>query len=162
LSRAAGLSRQLGELNALDRAAVAYARPDAVVHLLTAIPARHAELFERFLAAASGGNLAELEKLLADDVVAYNDGGGRVRAAPQPIAGLAKVLRFLAGLLDRFPLGELRVVEANGHPAALLTLGGQRQLAALGVRDGRIQEIYAVLNPDKLTYAESRLANGSR
>jgi RNA polymerase sigma-70 factor (ECF subfamily) len=132
------------------------------VHLLTAIPARHAELFERFLAAASGGNLAELEKLLADDVVAYNDGGGRVRAAPQPIAGLAKVLRFLAGLLDRFPLGELRVVEANGHPAALLTLGGQRQLVALGVRDGRIQEIYAVLNPDKLTYAESRLANGSR
>jgi RNA polymerase sigma-70 factor (ECF subfamily) len=121
-------------------------------------PAQHAELFERFLAAAAEGNLADLEKLLAQDVVAYNDGGGKVRAAPHPVAGLSKVLRFVAGLLDRFPLGELRLVEANGHPAALLSMGGQRQLVAIGVRDGRIHEIYAVLNPDKLGYAERQLA----
>lgn len=117
--------------------------------------ASHTALFERFLAATAGGDLTALEQLLADDVVAYNDGGGRVRAALQPITGHDDVLRFITGLLDRYTIdGPIQLVEANGHPAVIMSMGGQRQLVAIGTRHGRITEIFAVLNPDKLTYAD--------
>jgi hypothetical protein len=50
------------------------------------------------------------------------------------------------------PTGEARLVDANGRPALLTTIDGGEQLVALDVRDGRIHGIFAVLNPDMLTY----------
>jgi RNA polymerase sigma-70 factor (ECF subfamily) len=56
------------------------------------------------------------------------------------------------GLLGRFSLeAGVRTVEANGGPAAVFSLGGQPQLMAIEVRDGKIAAIFGVLNPDKLT-----------
>ncbi|GAA4574993.1 RNA polymerase sigma-70 factor [Planotetraspora kaengkrachanensis] len=114
--------------------------------------ADHEELLGRFLAAAQSGDLATLTDLLAEDVVAYNDGGGKVRAALRPIIGRAKVVAFVAGLLSRYPVEETRSVEANGEPAIWTVVGGQRQLVTVDVRGGRIHAIYAVLNPDKLSH----------
>ncbi|HEY3506580.1 MAG TPA: RNA polymerase sigma-70 factor [Actinocatenispora sp.] len=111
---------------------------------------RHGELLGRFLDAARGGDLAALTELLAEDVVAYNDGGGRVRAALRPIVGRDAVLAFVAGLVSRYEIADIRVTEANGGPAAWTVMGGREQLVTLGVRDGRIHAIYGVLNPDKL------------
>ncbi len=112
----------------------------------------HAELLERFLAAAGSGDLAALSELLSEDVIAYNDGGGKVRAALRPIVGRPKVLAFVAGLLTRYPGGVAHVGEVNGEPAAWTSIGGGEQLVTLGVRGGRIQAIFVVLNPDKLTH----------
>lgn len=121
-------------------------------------PAGHTALFERFLAATAGGDLAALQQLLAEDVVAYNDGGGKVRAALHPIIGSRLVLRFIAGLLDRYTIdGSPIRVEANGHPAVIMSMGSHRQLVAITAEQGRISEIFAVLNPEKLTYAERQL-----
>jgi RNA polymerase sigma-70 factor (ECF subfamily) len=114
--------------------------------------ADHAQLLERFLDAARSGDLVTLTDLLAEDVTAWNDGGGKVRAALRPIEGRDDVLAFLRGLLSRYPLDDVRVIEANGGPAAVTAMGGRRQIVALDVRDdGRIHGIFAVLNPDKLT-----------
>ena len=123
--------------------------------------ARHAYLFDRLVAATQSGDLAALEKVLADDVVAYSDGGGKTRAAPQPIRGAEKVLRFMAGILTRLdgPL-QLQIVEFNGHPGAVLSAGDLIQVVGISVRDGQISEIYSVLNPDKLRYAQAQLAGG--
>jgi RNA polymerase sigma-70 factor, ECF subfamily len=122
--------------------------------------ARHAQLFELFLTATSTGDLAGLKALLAEDVVAYNDGGGKARAALQPIAGRPNVLRFIEGLLRRYPIGaHVRIVEANGYPAALMQMGDQEQLFTIALRDGQISEIYGVLNPDKLRYTHRQLAD---
>ena len=115
----------------------------------------HAKLLERFLAAAATGDLAALSNLLSDDVVAYNDGGGRVRAALRPIFGREKVLAFVAGLVSRYPGGVAQVGEANGEPVAWTSLGGGEQLVTLGVRGGRIHAIFVVLNPAKLTHARA-------
>src|ERR687897_2990174 len=41
----------------------------------------HDTLFERFLAALEDGDLDRVRNVLADDVVAYSDGGGKARAA---------------------------------------------------------------------------------
>ncbi|MGW4798458.1 RNA polymerase sigma-70 factor [Nonomuraea sp. NPDC004297] len=110
----------------------------------------HAELLATFMRAAGNGDLAALTDLLHEDVVAYNDGGGRVRAALRPILGRGKVVSFLSGLLSRFGYTDGRLVEANGLPALATRVGEHWQLVLIDVRDGRISEIYAVLNPDKL------------
>ena len=61
-----------------------------------------AELLERLLWAAGEGKLQELEEMLADDVVSYNDGGGRARAALVPVVGRKKIMAFMGGLRRRF------------------------------------------------------------
>ncbi len=115
-------------------------------------PAQHRALLERFLHAARSGDLVALGELLSEDVVAYNDGGGKVRAALRPVTGRAKVLHFVAGLMSRYPIGAAGLVTANGEPAIWTVLGEQRQLITVDLRDGRIHAIYAVLNPDKLRH----------
>jgi RNA polymerase sigma-70 factor (ECF subfamily) len=112
--------------------------------------ADHAALLTRFLDAATNGDIAALTTLLSDDVVAWNDGGGKVRAALRPVSGRRNVLAFMAGLVSRYGIDAARVVEANGEPALWLSVAGQEQFVALDVRAGLIHGIFAVLNPDKL------------
>ena len=57
-------------------------------------------------------------------MIAWNDGGGRVRAAPRPVEGRVRVLRCVTGLLGKYALSEVRLLEVNGAPAAWLTMGG--------------------------------------
>ena len=116
----------------------------------------HAELLTRFLDAASTGDLGALTQLLTDDVTAWNDGGGRVRAALRPITGRVKVLAFIAGLVSRYPIRAVEMVDANGEPAIRVSLDGQDQLITIGLRAGLICEIFAVMNPDKLTHLGPR------
>jgi RNA polymerase sigma-70 factor (ECF subfamily) len=119
---------------------------------------RHAELLERLLWAAGEGELSDLEELLAEDVVSYNDGGGKTRAAPVPVVGRMKIMAFLRGLRRRFgPTSYSRVIEVNGQPAVQFSLGDQDAVAALEVRDGKIVSILTVLNPDKLSYLYRQL-----
>lgn len=114
--------------------------------------AQRQELLSRFLDAARSGDLTALTQLLSDDVVAWTDGGGKVRAALRPIQGREKVLAFIEALLSRNPMGEAHPVETNGEPALWLRMGGQAQWFGIDVRHGRIQSLFSVLNPDKLAH----------
>ncbi|MEQ4718158.1 RNA polymerase sigma-70 factor [Nonomuraea sp. B19D2] len=111
----------------------------------------HTRLLTKFMDAASGGDLAALTELLHDDVVAYTDGGGKVRAALRPILGRRKVAAFVLGLRNKYGSPETQVLDVNGHPAIWTRVSGYRQLVAFDIRDGRIKEIYSMVNPDKLT-----------
>ncbi|MER6513244.1 RNA polymerase sigma-70 factor [Nonomuraea sp. NPDC001636] len=111
----------------------------------------HTRLLTKFMEAAAGGDLDALTELLHEDVVMWNDGGGKVRAALRPILGRRKVSGFIGGLLARYDFSRARLVEANGRPALWTHVAGSDQFIALDVRDGRIQGLYGVLNPDKLT-----------
>ncbi|MGW0118140.1 RNA polymerase sigma-70 factor [Streptomyces sp. NPDC003327] len=121
---------------------------------------RREALVESFVTAAREGDLAGLEQLLAEDVVWWSDGGGKVTSALRPLLGRDKVLRFLAGIGDRLPPGsELGVAEANGAPALVAHVGGRLYgVATFGLRDGVIAEVWIVLNPDKLDYAARQFA----
>lgn len=117
---------------------------------------RQRELVLRFFAAALDGDLAGLERLLTEDVVAWADGGGTVSAARRPILGRDKVARYLVGLATH-PLAagiEVTVAEANAAPALLIRDGG-RLLAIIAPRlaDGRVAAVHTVANPDKLAFA---------
>jgi RNA polymerase sigma-70 factor, ECF subfamily len=112
----------------------------------------HAELLTQFLAAARGGDLTALAQLLTKDVTAWNDGGGRVRAALRPISGRDKVIAFVMGLAGRYSIQGGRILEVNGEMALWIEVDGGSQLVTAGTRDGRIHAIYAILNPDKLKH----------
>ena len=110
----------------------------------------HTRLLRRFVAAASGGDLDALKDLFHEDVVAWNDGGGKVRAALRPILGRHKVVAFLGGLLSRYDYSGARMLDVNGQAAVWTRFGESDQLTMIEIRDGRIHGIYSVLNPDKL------------
>ncbi|WP_333769995.1 RNA polymerase sigma-70 factor [Streptomyces sp. IBSBF 2435] len=116
----------------------------------------HSRLLTRFLDAARGGDLDALTGMLSEDVVAWNDGGGRARAALRPVTGRDHVIAFVLGLVSRYPFGETRLTEANGRPALLLAVDGHEQVTLLDIRDGVIHAVFAVLNPDKLTRLPDR------
>jgi RNA polymerase sigma-70 factor (ECF subfamily) len=117
---------------------------------------RRDELARAFLAAVRGGGLEDLERLLADDVVFYGDGGGKAPAILKPMHGAAAVARFILGLVRRGgPAGvRLELTHANGHPAAL-TIGPSGELLgvlAIDVADGQIVGLLNQINPDKLAH----------
>lgn len=115
-------------------------------------PAECRDLTERFLAAASGGDLEALLSLLAPDVRLVGDSGGKSKAPLRVLESADKVGRFLYAVAQQ-PIREmeLRFVELNGSPALLvLSAGKPDSVFQLEVLDGRIQCVYVVRNPDKL------------
>lgn len=110
-------------------------------------------LFRTFLDAAQGGDATKLEKLLAADAVSYTDGGGVVhRTARRPICGRGTLIRFLVGVSTWFwDDVAIDIVEANGHDSALLHREGRPfALLTVSARAGSVQEIFWVMNPEKL------------
>lgn len=77
---------------------------------------------EELLRAVLDEERAAVEVLLADDVVAWSDGGWEPGAVRRPILGAAKVGRFLTGLRARAPEDTNgTVVEVNGDAAVVGT-----------------------------------------
>jgi RNA polymerase sigma-70 factor (TIGR02957 family) len=124
---------------------------------------RWRELVERFLAAARDGDLPGLERLLAADVTAWADGGGKVVAARRPVLGRARVARYLAGI-TRFGAGlQISVAEVNGAPAVLGTRAGTLAgVLVLEVSGDQITAVRLMSNPDKLGFASRQVARLSR
>ncbi|MGQ0838696.1 RNA polymerase sigma-70 factor [Actinokineospora sp.] len=117
-------------------------------------------LFERFLAAAQEGDVAGLERLLADDVVSWADGGGKVGAARRPVLGANRVARYLIGSLDKFGAAtEVTFAEVNGDTALLGWVDGTLSgLLAPQISDGRVVALRLLANPDKLTFLAGQLS----
>lgn len=120
-------------------------------------PARRRDLTERFLAAAAGGDLEGLMKLLAPDVRLVGDSGGKSRAPLRVLKSADKVGRFLVGVTRKgFPDPSARLLELNGGPAVLVLTGGRPDTVfQLDVSDGRIQTVYIIRNPDKVRPLEA-------
>lgn len=119
-----------------------------------ASPEQRDRLASQFIAAVSGGDMAGLERLLAEDVVFFGDGGGRAPAIQKPMVGGTAVARFLLGLMragERFGV-LLEHTVANGQPA-LVTRAADGVLLGvmtIDVEDDRIVRLHNVINPDKL------------
>jgi RNA polymerase sigma-70 factor (ECF subfamily) len=112
------------------------------------------ELAARFFAAFSEGNLDGLVDLLADDVVAYGDGGGKAPQWSTPILGVQRVARLFVTMsreLHQHRVG-IELQQVNGQPGAILRTpdGMLVNIFSLDIADGRVQAIRSVINPDKL------------
>nr|WP_269084805.1 RNA polymerase sigma-70 factor [Streptacidiphilus anmyonensis] len=110
---------------------------------------------EEFLAACVGGDLNRMMELLAPEVTAWSDGGGKIRAALRPLHGADKVARWILGVL-RQPIPDLAVhqVDVNGRFGLLFTSAGVADDVVTVELDetGAIAEIRLVRNPDKLRH----------
>ena len=111
------------------------------------------QVIGRFFSAMSTGDVQALMDVLAPDVVALSDGGGRVAAALRPVTGADPVARFMVGLFAKLA-GSVELVPAaiNGMTGALLRIDGMLDsVGTIEIRDGLIAAIYIIRNPDKLT-----------
>lgn len=111
------------------------------------------ELARRFFEAVLAGDTQGLVGMLADDVVAYGDGGGKAPAFPKPVYGPERVARLFLRA-RRLTVSSVHRVEVNGQPGAMLLDDEDRPLVviSLDIVDGVIQTVRAVANPDKLQH----------
>ena len=115
-------------------------------------------VMDRFVAAASTGDIQGLMDVLAPEVVLLTDGGGVKKAALRPIEGREKVLRFLAAVAGQ-GADSVDVVTVNGAPALRLWLDGAVEaVASMLVVDGAVTALYLVRNPEKLGALDKEMA----
>lgn len=163
----------LREVFAFDFPAIASAvgRSEAACHQLAVRARRHMgagrarfeadrkdrdELAGRFFDAFREGDVDALTELLAADVQMIGDSGGKAPRFQPVISGAERV----AGVLAVFvPLvirgaGVVEPRQVNGQPGAILRDREGQVLSTwtLDVRDGRLQTIHTVNNPDKLRH----------
>ncbi|MFN0247727.1 MAG: sigma-70 family RNA polymerase sigma factor [Kofleriaceae bacterium] len=121
-------------------------------------PNRDAEarLMGAFAVAASTGDVKVLASILAKDAVLYSDGGGKRRAALNPIYGADRITRFLEGVARK---GERPTVAAayqpariNGLPGLVIHGDAGPETIAFETDGEQIIAIYIVRNPDKLKH----------
>ncbi|GAA4054406.1 sigma factor-like helix-turn-helix DNA-binding protein [Actinomadura miaoliensis] len=111
-----------------------------------------ARITERFMTAATTGDLAGLLSLLAPDVVWTADSGGKTTAARRPVVGAEKVAAVLLSMFRQGRLGDLRIQTANCNNMPAMILSGERLegVFLIEIVEERITGFYAIRNPDKL------------
>jgi RNA polymerase sigma-70 factor (ECF subfamily) len=112
---------------------------------------------ERFLAALSSGEVAQVEALLSPTARTINDTNGDYVAALRVVVGSSRVARFFLGLMKKAPPGRLEVRTLNGLPALVVTNDDPPPRIAPRIvfrcelaPDGRIEQIHLVLARAKL------------
>jgi RNA polymerase sigma-70 factor, ECF subfamily len=116
-------------------------------------PEQEERLIDGFLKASLGGDMGALLELLSEDAILYSDGGGKTRAALNPIYGADNVARFLAGILGKIPPGfTVRKTRVNGRPGIVGYFGdgSPQSVVTFEVSDGSVDTIRLVVNPEKL------------
>jgi RNA polymerase sigma-70 factor (ECF subfamily) len=109
------------------------------------------QVTQRFLEAAATGDLQALMDVLAPDVVLLSDGGGKVKAALNPVHTADRVARLLLGLVSKAGTITARPAVVNGHPGALIFIDGQLDTAAsFDIANDAVSGVYLTRNPDKL------------
>jgi RNA polymerase sigma-70 factor (ECF subfamily) len=115
---------------------------------------RHRGVLKNFLNACASGDPSDLMTVLREDVVLHSDGGGKARAALNPIFGADRVARFFAGLVKKGATHGVtaRFADVNGEPGALLYQGGQLAYVVTVEFDEneKIDGVFVVANPEKL------------
>lgn len=123
---------------------------------MAAAPAndQKAETWSReFLKAAKTGDFGPLLELIREDAVLISDGGGKVRAAINPILSRARVIAFWQGIQAKGTLqGDWVPTRINGETGLVHYRDGKvvHIIMFEGDAQGRIRRFYLVSNPDKL------------
>jgi RNA polymerase sigma-70 factor (TIGR02957 family) len=119
-------------------------------------PEQRDVLAKQFFAACRAGDVAGLERLLAEDVQFHGDGGGKAPAVRKPVIGQTQVARFLLGLVRQARTNRLTIDPAwvNGQPGAKVRdeQGHILSVFALDIAGDHIRAVHNVLNPDKLRH----------
>ena len=115
--------------------------------------ARRDDLLDAFLAACAFGQVDDLRRVLADDVVLVSDGGRDLHAARRPVVGFDRVSRLLCNLTGRVPADSVIAHhEVNGEPGLVFSIGARTTMVMVfEIRANRMCAIRLVMNPEKLS-----------
>jgi RNA polymerase sigma-70 factor (ECF subfamily) len=109
----------------------------------------------RFFEALSGG-ASDIAAVLSEDVVLHGDGGGKAPALARPLAGTDRVSRAFANWSKQGLrlAAEIDPTVVNGQPGAVLRTDSGEILGVLmlEVAEGKVSEIFSIVNPDKLQH----------
>jgi len=120
-------------------------------------PAEVGRLADRFIIAATDGDMAALMDVLDPDVVGWTDSAGLLGAPLEPLAGRERVMDQLLRFVRGYGV-TLSPLPVNGEPGVLVTRGGGLfAVIALETRAGRITRLHGIANPQKLRYVASVL-----
>ena len=114
---------------------------------------------DNFINIIHNTDMEALEKLLKEDVVLVSDGGGKVPASLKPVEGKQHVMKFLLGVYNKFYRNQKVEKAFINHQPALLYFVDDNLIncEVFSVRNGRIENIYFIRNPDKLKLLEENL-----
>lgn len=113
---------------------------------------------DRLVSAVLQGRVEDAVALISADAVLLTDGGGRTRAALNPVLGAERVVRFLVGVVEKTRRSvpddavSLDMIDVNGAPACRFTTGGVVRVFTLQLDEqGAISTVFGLSNPEKLT-----------
>jgi RNA polymerase sigma-70 factor (ECF subfamily) len=126
-------------------------------------PAKLQYLLTRFLAACQTGDLTALTETLAQDVVAWADGGGKAIAVVRPVLGLDTVARYCLGIAYKISNKHAAsfttsIEEVNGEPALLVWIDQRLSCVVTFTGEEKMQKIWIMRNPEKLALIQHQLA----
>lgn len=115
------------------------------------------KLLNSFMDAINSGDVNRLKELLAEDAIAYSDGGGKVTAARKPVRGAANIVRFMLGIRKNAPDNmTIEFREINKRPGLMVWFGDRLQSVwSFRIEQDQIVNFYIVLNPEKLGHLEN-------
>lgn len=112
------------------------------------------KLVQHFLQAISEGDIEGLTHVLAEDIVIYADGGGKVPVAATPQRGHDAVIRLMLGIF-RWRTKDMRLElhDVNGMISLTVWQAGIAMMVmSFEIVDHKITCIRGVVNPDKLVF----------
>jgi RNA polymerase sigma-70 factor (ECF subfamily) len=122
---------------------------------------RGLELADAFFVASRDGDMKTLRQMLAEDVVVYADGGGKVPTIATAVVGIEESLCLfnrLAHLFARSRSQLLSLAYVNGLPG-FVTREEQStlQTTALRLAGDEIAAVYVTRNPEKLRHVAASI-----
>ena len=116
------------------------------------------DYLNRYVAVIQSGDTKQLEKMLNTDICIVSDGGGKAKAAINPVYGSANVSAMLLGIHRKFYRDDsLKLEEAiiNHQPALLYYVDGKLiNCQVFALKNGIIENVFFIRNPDKLKFLE--------
>lgn len=127
-------------------------------HVTATSPTESEPYILAFTEAAKTGQFESFIRLLTNNAVFINDGGGKVRTAVNPILGRDRILAFFKGMYSKGSYeGSFHPVLISGQPGVLFIRsdGHMRTFSFSYAADTQaIEQIYSISNPDKLQHIQ--------
>ncbi|GEN84041.1 RNA polymerase sigma factor SigJ [Sporosarcina luteola] len=111
---------------------------------------------EQFTVALQKGNIPKMLELLKTDSVFISDGGGKVKAALNPIYTAERIVLLFTGIMKKLPENaRLEFEVVNGYPGVVVSINDYVTYAvSMDFLEDKISCIFMVSNPDKLEHLQ--------
>jgi len=112
---------------------------------------------EQFTNALQQGNINKMLELLRTDSIFISDGGGKVKAALNPIYTSERIVFLFTSIMKKLPENsrmEFKVV--NGYPGVVVSINDYvAYVISIEFLDDMISRMYMVANPEKLAHLQN-------